>query len=76
MAELKRDPSNPIPSAAGNVGPGVVVAAGAATKARDDVLNGAIWYGESAAELIHLIRDDGDTDGSAEAPRPQVVERL
>ncbi|MES1204458.1 MAG: hypothetical protein ABUS79_00850 [Pseudomonadota bacterium] len=41
---------------------------GAAVKAGDDVLNGATWHGESAAEPIQIIRDGRDLDDPAEAP--------
>jgi hypothetical protein len=41
---------------------------GAATKAGDDVLNGATWHGESASELIQIIRDARDLDDPAAAP--------
>ena len=43
------------------------------TKASDDVLNGATWHGESAAELVQIIRDGREIDDPAEE-RPDHVE--
>jgi hypothetical protein len=43
------------------------------TKANDDVLNGATWHGEAAADLIQIVRDGREIDDPAEE-RPDGVE--
>jgi hypothetical protein len=66
MAEWKRGPSNVPPRAARGAGveAGLLVAE-ADHSACGDLLNGAIWHGESAAELIHIIRDGRELDDPA-----------
>ena len=68
VAELKRDPSYPLRLAVSDVEVEMRLVGGAATKAGDDVLNGATWHGESASELIQIIRDARDLDDPAAAP--------
>lgn len=68
VAALKRDPSHPLRLAVSDVEVEMRLVGGAGTRAGDDVLNGATWHGESAAELIQIIRDGRDLDDPAEAP--------
>lgn len=68
VAELKRDPSHPVRLAVSDVEVEMRLVGGAAAKADDDVMNGATWHGESAAELIQMIRDGRELDDPAEVP--------
>lgn len=73
MAEWKRGPSSaPHRTARGaGVEAGLLVSE-AAHSAGGDVLNGATWHGESAAELIQAIRDGRGLDDPA-AERPDCI---
>lgn len=62
VAELMRDPSHPLRLAVNDVEVEMCLVGGAAMKAGADVLNGAIRHGETAAEVIQLIRDGRDLD--------------
>ena len=57
VAELKRDPSQPLRVTVSDVDVEMRLVRDAAMKAGADVLNGATWHGESPAELIQIIRD-------------------
>ena len=73
MAEWKRGPSSVPRRAARGARAETGLVAETALGACGDVLNGATWHGESAAELIQIIRDSREIDDPAEE-RPDRVE--
>lgn len=70
IADLKRDPSHPLRLAVSDVEVEMRLVGGGTMNANtsDDVLNGATWHGESAAELIQIIRSGREQDDPGEAP--------
>jgi hypothetical protein len=69
VAELKRDPSHPLRLAVNDVEVEIRLVAPTQQQTTDDLLNGATWYGESAEELVKLIRQGRELDEPPE-PRP------
>ncbi|MFL5864006.1 MAG: hypothetical protein ACJ780_25085 [Solirubrobacteraceae bacterium] len=68
MADLKRDPSHPLPFAISDIEVAIRLIAPAKRQTTDDMLNGATWYGESAEELLKLIRQGREVDEPPEPP--------
>ena len=70
VAELKRDPSLPIRVVVNDVEVELRLVSESSAQPSYDALNGARWHGESAEELIRIIREGRELDELPERRRP------